>query len=366
MSKGRQLTIDGFDINDDSGSYVIAEIGHNHQGSVEQAKAMLTMAKDCGADAVKVQKRSNRTLYTREFFEQAYDNEFSFGPTYGEHRDALELDRDDYVELQRYAREIGITFFATPFDFESADFLAELDVPAYKLASADLLNTPLLRHVASFGKPMLISTGGATLEDVDRALDAVRPLNEQLCILQCTAAYPCETEDLHLRVITTLRERYPDFVIGLSDHQNGISMALVAYMLGARVIEKHFTLNHAWKGTDHAFSLMPEGLRKLVRDLQRVPAALGDGVKRPLPVEAKPLEKMGKKLVAARDLELGHVLTADDIAIKSPADGGLPPYERDRLVGRRLRRPVVFEDFVTFDDVEPLPEHAGAHAAAQP
>jgi len=366
MSKGRQLTIDGFDINDDSGSYVIAEIGHNHQGSVEQAKAMLTMAKDCGADAVKVQKRSNRTLYTREFFEQAYDNEFSFGPTYGEHRDALELDRDDYVELQRYAREIGITFFATPFDFESADFLAELDVPAYKLASADLLNTPLLRHVASFGKPMLISTGGATLEDVDRALDAVRPLNEQLCILQCTAAYPCETEDLHLRVITTLRERYPDFVIGLSDHQNGISMALVAYMLGARVIEKHFTLNHAWKGTDHAFSLMPEGLRKLVRDLQRVPAALGDGVKRPLPVEAKPLEKMGKKLVAARDLELGHVLTADDIAIKSPADGGLPPYERDRLVGRRLRRPVVFEDFVTFDDVEPLPEHDGAHAAAQP
>src|SRR6266508_683981 len=141
MSKGRQLTIDGFDINDDSGS-----------------------------DAVKVQKRSNRTLYTREFFEQAYDNEFSFGPTYGEHRDALELDRDDYVELQRYAREIGITFFATPFDFESADFLAELDVPAYKLASADLLNTPLLRHVASFGKPMLISTGGATLEDVDRAI----------------------------------------------------------------------------------------------------------------------------------------------------------------------------------------------------
>ena len=123
-------------------------------------------------------------------------------------------------------------------------------------------------------------------------------------------------------------------------------MALVAYMLGARVIEKHFTLNHAWKGTDHAFSLMPEGMRKLVRDLQRVPEALGDGVKRPLPIEEKPLEKMGKKLVAARDLEQGHVLTAEDIAIKSPADGGLPPYELDRLVGRRLRRPVAFEDFV--------------------
>jgi sialic acid synthase len=361
-----RLTIDGFDIHDGSDCYVIAEIGHNHQGSLEQAKAMVTMAKDCGANAVKVQKRSNRTLYTREFFDQPYDNEFSFGPTYGEHREALELGRDDYVELQRYARELGITFFATPFDFESADFLAELDMPVYKLASADLLNTPLLRHVASFGKPMLISTGGATLEDVDRAVAAIRPINDQLCILQCTASYPCETEDLNLRVITTLRARYPDFVIGLSDHQNGISMSLIAYMLGARLIEKHFTLNHAWKGTDHAFSLMPEGLRKLVRDLRRVPSALGDGVKRPLPVEAKPLEKMGKKLVAARELDIGHVLTADDLAIKSPADGGLPPYELDRLVGRRLRRPIGFEDFVTFDDVEPLSEHAGAHATARP
>ena len=357
----RRLTIDGVTVADDSDCYIVAEIGHNHQGSVEQAKAMLTMAKDCGANAVKVQKRANRALFTREFFEQPYDNEFSFGPTYGEHREALELSRDEYVALQRYARELGITFFATPFDAESADFLAELDMPAYKLASADLVNTPLLRHVAAFGKPLLLSTGGANIEDVDRAVEAIRPINEQIAILQCTAAYPCETEDLNLQVITTLRERYPEFVIGLSDHQNGISMALVAYMLGARVIEKHFTLNHAWKGTDHAFSLMPEGLRKLVRDLHRIPVALGDGVKRPLPVEAKPLEKMGKKLVAARDLELGHLLTAEDIAIKSPADGGLPPYELGRLVGRRLRRPVTFEDFITFDDVEP--EHLGAETA---
>jgi N-acetylneuraminate synthase/sialic acid synthase len=362
----RSLIIEGVEIHDDGDCYVIAEVGHNHQGSVEQAKAMLTVAKDCGASAVKLQKRSNRTLYTRDFFEQPYDNEFSFGRTYGEHREALELRRDDYVELQRYAREIGITFFATPFDFQSADFLAELDMPAYKIASADLVNTPLLRHVAAFGKPMLLSTGGATTDDIDRAVAEIRPLNEEVCILQCTAAYPCETEDLNLRTITSLRERYPELVVGLSDHQNGISMALVAYMLGARVIEKHFTLNHAWKGTDHAFSLMPEGLRKLVRDLQRVPVALGDGVKRPLPVEAKPLEKMGKKLVAARDLEQGHVLVTEDIAIKSPADGGLPPYELDRLVGRRLRRSLAADDFVTFDDVEPLPEHAGAHAAAQP
>ena len=379
----RQLTIDGVTVDDAADCYVIAEIGHNHQGEVEQAKQLIAAAKECGVDAVKLQKRANRSLYTQEFYNQPYDNEFSFGRTYGEHREALELSPDEYAELQAYAREVGIAFFATAFDFESADFLGELDVPAFKMASGDLRNTPLLRHVAAFGKPMIISTGGAELSDVERAVDAVLPTNEQVCILQCTAAYPADTDDLNLEVITTLRERFPGLVIGLSDHQNGIAMALVAYMLGARVIEKHFTLNHAAKGTDHAFSLMPEGMRKLVRDLQRVPGALGDGVKRSLPVEEQPIRKMGKKLVAARELDQGHVLTPDDLAIRSPADAGLPPYELDRLVGRRLRRSVAFEDLVTFDDVEPAaeppvraqrgpgegadsPTGAGAHAATQP
>src|SRR3954447_1936572 len=142
----RRLTIDAFEIHDDSDCFVIAEIGHNHQGDLEKAKQLVHAARECGCDAVKLQKRSNHTLYTREFFEQPYDNEFSFGATYGEHREALEFGRDEYGELRRYAREIGITFFATPFDFESADLLAELDMPAYKFASADLVNTPLLTH----------------------------------------------------------------------------------------------------------------------------------------------------------------------------------------------------------------------------
>jgi N-acetylneuraminate synthase/sialic acid synthase len=203
MSEGRRLTIDGVEIHDANECYVIAELGQNHQGSLEQAKAMFTVAKDCGANAVKLQKRANRTLFTREFFEQPYNNEFSFGPTYGEHREALEFAHDDYVELQRCAREIGITLFATPFDFESADFLAELDVPAFKLASADLVNTPLLRHVAAFGKPMFLSTGGGTMEDVDRAVQTIRPINGQLCILQCTAAYPCERSEPPRDHVTT-------------------------------------------------------------------------------------------------------------------------------------------------------------------
>ena len=166
-------------------------------------------------------------------------------------------------------------------------------------------------------------------------------------------------------MIETLRKRYPELVIGLSDHQNGIALALVAYMLGARVFEKHFTLNHAWKGSDHAYSLMPDGMRRLVRDLQRVPVALGDGVKRRLPSEERPLTKMGKKLVASRDLEAGHVLTPGDLEAKSPADGGLPPYELDRLLGRRLLRPLAFEQDVTRDDVEGVGEAVAARGVSE-
>jgi len=357
-----ELVIDGKRITDDGDCYVIAEIGHNHQGSLEKALELIHAAKECGVDAIKLQKRDNRTLFTREAYEAPYDHENSFGATYGLHREALELGRDEYHELKRAAREEGLTLFATAFDVPSADLLAELDMPAYKMASADLYNTPLLRYVAGIGKPMILSIGGATMEDVERAVDAVLPINPQVCLLQCTASYPADVEDLHLRVIPVLRERFPDLVVGLSDHQNGIAMSLVAYMLGARVIEKHFTLNHALKGTDHAFSLMPEGMRRMVRDLRRVPAALGDAEKRPLPCEEPALRKMGKKLVAARDLAAGHVLAADDLAAKSPADSGLRPYELDRLVGRTLARPLRLEETVHLEDLVPAeaPVEAGA------
>ena len=358
-----ELVVDGRVIARDGPAYVIAEIGHNHQGEVEKAKALVRAARECGADAVKLQKRDNAQLYTRALYDAPYDNEHSFGRTYGEHREALELSAAEWLELREFSREEGITLFGTVFDEPSADFLHELDLPAFKIASGDLTNTPLLRHVAALGRPIFLSTGGGTMEDVERAVDTILPLNAQLCVMQCTAAYPCEVEELNLGVIESYRERFPDLVIGLSDHQSGIAMSLVGYMLGARVIEKHFTLNHAWKGSDHAFSLMPEGMRRLVRDLHRVPDAVGDGVKRPLASEARPLEKMGKKLVATRDLPVGHVLTADDLVARSPADGGLPPYELDDLLGRRLTRPLMVEQALVLDDVEPVAEPVAAREA---
>ena len=346
----RRLVIDRTTIDDDSDCYVIAEIGHNHQGSVERAKELFRAAKECGVNAVKLQKRDNRSLFTAEMYASPYDNENSFGETYGAHREALEFGRDEYVELLGFARELGLTMFATAFDFASADFLAELDVPAFKMASGDLKTTPLLTYVARLGKPMLLSTGGGSFDDVRRAYDAVMPINPHLCILQCTSGYPVEAEDMNLRVIETFRREFPETVIGLSDHQNGIAMAVVGFTLGARVIEKHFTLNRAWKGTDHAFSLEPVGMRKLVRDLRRARVALGDGVKRPLPVEAKPLQKMGKKLVAARALPAGRVLTGADIAHKSPGDG-IPSHELPRVLGRALVRPLQPDETLSLADL---------------
>ena len=333
---------------DDSYVYIIAEIGNNHQGSLEEAKKMFRVAKECGADAVKLQKRDNPTLYTKSLYNKEYDNPNSFGKTYGEHRQFLEFEKDQYLELKKFAADLQIDMFATAFDIPSADFLEEVGVPVYKIASGDLTSIPLLEHVAKKGKPIILSTGGGRMEDIQRAYDTIMPINKQLSILQCTAAYPANSEDLNLQVITQLRERFADVVVGLSDHENGIAMAIAAYMLGARVVEKHFTLNHTAKGTDHAFSLEPTGFRKLVRDLRRLPLALGSGHKEVIDLEKEPIRKMSKALYAASDLTTGHIITEKDLAYKCPGDG-LPLYEAKNVIGRTLLNDVAMDEAILWE-----------------
>jgi sialic acid synthase len=291
----RELTIAGRRIADDTPCYVIAEIGHNHQGSLETCKAMFRAAKDCGADAVKLQKRDNRSLFTRDMYDSPYNSENAYAPTYGAHREALEFGWTEYVELQECAQAIGITFFATAFDETSAEFLYDLGMPAFKIASGDLTCLPLIEKIAAYKRPVILSTGAATLPDVRRAVTALGDCPH--AILQCTSGYPAEFSELNLRVIQSYRTAFPDAVIGLSGHDAGIAMAPVAYTLGARVVEKHFTLNRAMKGTDHAFSLEPVGLRKMVRDLERTRVALGDGIKRTYESEEAPMLKMRKTLI---------------------------------------------------------------------
>ena len=221
-------------------------------------------------------------------------------------------------------------------------------MPAFKMASGDLKTIPLLKYVASLGKPMFISTGGATMRDVIRAYDAIMPINENLCIMQCTSGYPPKFEELNIKVIETYRDRFKDIPIGFSSHDSGIAMALVGYMCGARVLEKHITLNRAAKGTDQAFSLEPNGLRRMVRDLKRARISMGDGVKKSYPSEEAPLIKMGKKIVALRDLEAGHVVSEEDIGLKSPGDG-MAPYFQDAIIGQKITKSLSAQQPLDFD-----------------
>lgn len=347
----RELTIGKHLINDESTCYVIAEIGQNHMGSVETCKQLIDAAHHAGCAAVKLQKRNNKDLYTEAQYNQPYISDHSFGDTYGTHREALEFNWDQYVELKAHCDSLGIDFFATAWDFDSTDFLAKLGVPAVKMASGDLQSIPLLKYVAQMQVPMIISTGGASIEDVDRALEAIVPINPQVAILQCTAAYPVEPENMHLSVISSFRQRYPSHVVGLSDHQNGISMSILAYALGARIFEKHFTLNRAWKGGDQAFSLEPEGMRKMVRDLNRARLAIGDSTKRPYDSETKPLTKMRKKIVAKHNLPAGHVVQESDLAYKSPGDG-MAPWRNTEVIGRKLKRAMSLDDAFAPEDLE--------------
>ena len=344
----REIWIGAHLINDASPAFVVAEIGTNHGGDLERAKQLITAAAECGCDAVKLQKRDNKNIFTSEIYNQPYNSENSYGLTYGEHREALEFGLMEYVALRQYAQKIGILLFASVFDVASAGVLDTSDNPAFKIASGDLTNIPLIRYVAGLHRPVIVSTGGGTIADVQRVYDEVP--HDHLVLLQCTSSYPVEPAEMNLRVIETYRNMFPDVVIGLSDHYDGIAMAGVAYTLGARVFEKHFTLNHTWKGTDQVFSLEPEGMKRMVRDLNRTRDALGTGKKQRYLSEDRPLYKMAKSLVAARSLPKGHLLTADDIAIKSPG-GGLPPYLLDGFIGAYLFHDLAQDALLDQNDV---------------
>jgi N-acetylneuraminate synthase/sialic acid synthase len=288
----RSFALNGVTITDESPAYVLAELGNNHQGSAEIAHKMIDMAADCGAHGVKFQRRTNATLYSRALLDQPYDNENSFGATYGEHRAALELPLGVYPSFIQHAHDRGLACVCTAFDEQAADELVSVGIDGIKIASGGVTDTALLAHVAALNVPTIISTGGCAAWQIVEAQAICR----RAALLHCTASYPCEFIELNLRTIGWFERTFPSTLIGWSGHDNGIAMAVVAYTLGARIIEKHITLNRAMKGTDHAFSLEPAGLKKLCRDLARAHVALGDGVKKYYDSERKPIAKMRRRL----------------------------------------------------------------------
>lgn len=291
----RELTIAGRRIADDTPPYLIAEIGSNHGGDLDTARRLVSVAVACRWDAIKLQKRDVDTLYTRALLDAPYTHAHSYGPTYGAHRWALELNREQVAACFVLARDEGIAGFATPFDEASADLLASLDVPAFKLHSGALTDHALIRHVAAFGKPTILSTGGGTMDDIAAAVRAVGD-QAPFALLHCTASYPLAPSETNLNCIEALRSAYPDVVVGWSSHAPGLVASIVAVVAGARIIEHHVTLNRGGRGTDHGFSLEPKGMATLAEDLASLPSLCGDGVKQYYDSERGPIAKMRRRM----------------------------------------------------------------------
>jgi len=253
---------------------VIAEIGINHQGDMDLMKKMILSAKDCGVNYVKSQKREPKLCLTKEQYDKPYDSPNSFGSTYGEHKEALEFSEEEWEELFFFARENNINLFASVFDEVSANFMNQQGAKLFKIGSAEVGKLDLLDYVKSFGKPIILSTGMSTIEEVDSAVDVLR--GSDLTLMHCTSSYPCKEEDVNLNVITTLRERY-SLPIGLSGHyvQGSGAIECAAIALGASCVERHFTLDRTMKGSDQSSSLEPTGLGRVVKSIRSVEKALG-------------------------------------------------------------------------------------------
>jgi sialic acid synthase len=329
--------------------YIIAEIGQNHNGDMKIAKQLIDMAVSCGANAVKFQKRDIPSELTKEAFDKPYDNPNSFGRTYGEHRMFLELDEAQHLELKEYANAQGITYFCTPCDVPSVELLERIGCPFYKVASRDLTNIPLLERLAATGKNVIISTGMADIEDIEDALEALQAHPEKVIIMQCTSEYPCKPENVNLRAMATLEQRF-GYLVGLSDHTSGVIISAAAATMGAVMIEKHITLNRSMKGTDQPGSLEKAGLEKLTKYIRAIELAMGDGIKEVNPATKAAKEKLARSVTSSVFIPAGTTITESMLCLKSPGTG-LKWKQRSMIVGKQAKADIapdvtIFEDMV--------------------
>ncbi len=328
---------------------IVAELGQNHNGEAALAEELIDAAAWAGADAVKLVKRDLASELSHEARHRRYDSRHAFGATYGEHRQALELSAEEHAALARRARGHGLAFLATACDLPSAALVDSLEVDAFKIASRDLANLPLIEDVARRGRPVFLSTGMSQFAEIDAAVAVLRRARSQFVLFQCTSLYPTPYEQVHLRSLGSLADRYAA-PVGFSDHTPGVLVAPVAVALGAAVIEKHLTLDRGMKGTDHACSLEPEELRQMVCDVRSVEAALGRADKPLAPGVEAVRTKLGRSLVTRTALAAGTQLEAPMLALKCPGDG-LSWFDLETVVGRRLKRDLGADVKLSWDDV---------------
>jgi N-acetylneuraminate synthase len=323
-------------------SYFIADVASNHDGDLDRAKALIHMARDAGADAVKFQHfKAERIVSERGF--RTLGGQFGHQAGWGKpvvevYRDC-EVNRSWNDELAQAAHSAGIDFLTTPYDYEAVDSVDAL-VPAFKIGSGDITWTDFIAFVAAKGKPVLLATGASSFEDVERAVAAALAHNSRFALLQCNTNYTGSVENfrcVNLRVLQAYALRFPGMILGLSDHTPGHTTVLGAIALGARIIEKHFTDDNARSGPDHAFSMNPASWREMIERARELESAQGDGIKRVEENERETVVLQRRCLRLARDLPAGAILTVQDIESLRPAPiGALAPYQLDRAIGRRL------------------------------
>lgn len=332
-------------------TFVIAEAGVNHNGSLESALRLVEEAQRAGADAVKFQTFRTERLVGRSATMAQYQRRDRQGADdqFGMLKE-LELSDEDHRALVARCRDAGITFLSSPFDEGSADFLEELGVVAFKIPSGELTNPALLAHIARKGRPLILSTGMSTLEEVAEAVEVIDAAgNRQLTLLHCVTEYPAPHDSVNLRAMLTMRNAF-GLPVGYSDHTLGAEVAVAAVALGATVIEKHFTLSQKLLGPDHRASLEPAEFATMVKAIRNVELALGNGLKVPAPCEVKNMAAARKSVVADRDIAAGEPLTTDNVAVKRPGNG-IQPRDLPTVLGRTLASAVKAGNVITWEDL---------------
>lgn len=319
---------------------IIAEAGVNHNGSLALAKKMIDAAKDAGADYIKFQTFIPKELVAKDAQKAEYQKKTTgTGESQQEMLEKLALTFDNFKELKEYCKEVGVGFLSTPFDFESIEFLKGLDLDFWKIPSGEVTNLPYLKRLAATGKPIVLSTGMCTLQEVGEAvriLEAEGVDRQDVTLLQCNTEYPTPYGDVNLRAMLKMQEAF-GVTVGYSDHTKGIEIPLAATALGAAVIEKHFTLDRQMEGPDHKASLEPQELKEMIQSIRHIEQAMGDGEKRPSKSEKKNIPVARKSVVAKTEIRRGEVFTEENLTLKRPGTG-ISPMKWEEIIGRKADR----------------------------
>jgi len=338
-------------IGEDEPCFIIAEAGVNHNGSMELAEKLIDAAKDTGADAVKFQTFKAENVVTKTAEKAEYQKGTTGKSSQYDMIKELELIEKDFKKLAEYAKKTGILFLSSPFDRESVDLLDEIGVSAYKVASGEITNFPLLKYIAEKGNPIILSTGMATLGEIDDAVRVIEKAGvEDIVLLHCVTSYPAKVEDVNLKVIETLKYAFK-LPVGFSDHTLGTTVPIAAASLGAVVIEKHFTLDRGLPGPDHKASLEPDELGEMVAAIRDVEKALGDGIKQPTETEEEIKKVVRKSVVAKVGIPEGTAITEDMLDIKRPGIGIAPKF-MDMIMGRKAKEDIKKNDIITWKIIE--------------